>query len=74
MQPGRVQHRLPCELRQIGIPTLLTDAYAPVEITSAKAVTLMPNAPLKIYQNAPHGLVATDLSQVEAGIVEFPPP
>ena len=63
------------ELREIGIPTLLihgdSDASSPVEITGAKAVTLIPGARLKIYQNAPHGLVATHLSQVEGDIVEF---
>ena len=63
------------ELRQIGIPALLihgdTDASAPVEITSAKTAVLIPNAQLKIYQNAPHGLVATHLSQVEADIAGF---
>jgi non-heme chloroperoxidase len=63
------------ELREIGVPTLLihgdSDASAPVEITGAKAVTLIPGARLKIYQNAPHGLVATHLSQVEGDIVEF---
>lgn len=63
------------ELRQIGVPTLLihgdADASAPVEITGAKAVALIPGARLKIYQNAPHGLVATHLPQVEEDIVEF---
>jgi non-heme chloroperoxidase len=63
------------ELREIGIPTLLihgdSDASSPVEITGAKAVALVPGARLKIYQNAPHGLVATHLSQVEGDIVEF---
>ena len=63
------------ELREIGVPTLLihgdSDASTPVEITGAKAVALIPDARLKIYQNAPHGLVATHLSQVEGDIVEF---
>ncbi|MGH3292274.1 MAG: alpha/beta fold hydrolase [Trebonia sp.] len=63
------------ELRQIGIPTLLihgdADASAPLGITGAKAVELIPGARLKIYQNAPHGLVATHLSDVEADILEF---
>jgi non-heme chloroperoxidase len=63
------------ELREIGIPTLLihgdSDASSPVEITGAKAVALVPGGRLKIYQNAPHGLVATHLSQVEGDIVEF---
>ena len=63
------------ELPRIDIPTLLihgdTDASAPVEITGAKAVTLIPGARLKIYQNAPHGLLATHLPQVEADILEF---
>jgi non-heme chloroperoxidase len=63
------------ELPEIGVPTLLihgdSDASTPVEITGAKAVTLIPGARLKIYQNAPHGLVATHLSQVEGDIVEF---
>jgi non-heme chloroperoxidase len=63
------------ELPQIAIPTLLihgdADASVPVEITSAKTAALIPNAQLKIYQNAPHGLVGTHLSQVEADIVEF---
>ena len=63
------------ELREIGIPTLLihgdSDASSPVEITGAKAVALIPGARLKIYQNAPHGLVATHLSRVEGDIVEF---
>ena len=63
------------ELREIGVPTLLihgdSDASTPVEITGAKAVALIPDARLKIYQNAPHGLVATHLSQVECDLVEF---
>ena len=63
------------KLRQIGLPTVLihgdADASAPVEITGAKAAALIPGARLKIYQNAPHGLVATHLSQVEADILEF---
>jgi pimeloyl-ACP methyl ester carboxylesterase len=48
-----------------------TDASAPVEITGAKAVALIPGARLKIYQNAPHALLATHLPQVEADILEF---
>jgi len=63
------------ELRQLDIPTLLihgdADASAPVEITGAKAVELIPGARLKVYENAPHGLVSTHLPQVEADIVEF---
>jgi pimeloyl-ACP methyl ester carboxylesterase len=57
------------------IPTLLihgdADAPAPVETTSAKTAALIPGAQVKIYQNAPHGLVGTHLSQVEADIVGF---
>jgi non-heme chloroperoxidase len=63
------------ELRAIDVPALLihgdADASAPVGITGAKAVELIPGARLNIYQNAPHGLVATHLPQVEADIVEF---
>jgi non-heme chloroperoxidase len=63
------------ELRQLDVPTLLVhgnaDASAPVEITGAKAAALIPGARLKIYENAPHGLVSTHLPQVEADIVEF---
>jgi len=63
------------ELRAIDVPALLihgdADASAPVGITGAKAVELIPGARLKIYQDAPHGLVATHLPQVEADIVAF---
>jgi hypothetical protein len=43
----------------------------PIEITSARTAALIPNAQLKIYRNAPHGLVITHLSQLEADIADF---
>ncbi len=63
------------ELRQISVPTLLihgdADASAPLELTSARTVELIPGAQLRVYQNAPHGLVMTHLSRVEADIAGF---
>jgi non-heme chloroperoxidase len=63
------------ELRRIDVPTLLihgtADASAPIEITSAKTAKLIPDAQFKIYTDAPHGLVTTHLSQLEADIVGF---
>lgn len=63
------------ELQKLDIPTLVihgnADATAPLKITGAKTAALIPGAQLKIYPNAPHGLVVTHLAQVEADIVAF---
>jgi non-heme chloroperoxidase len=63
------------ELPRLDVPTLLihgtADASSPLEITGARAAALIRGAELRIYQNAPHGLYATHLAELEADIVDF---
>jgi non-heme chloroperoxidase len=63
------------ELPRLDVPTLLihgtADASCPLAITSARAAALIRGAELRIYENAPHGLYATHLADLEADILDF---
>jgi non-heme chloroperoxidase len=63
------------ELPSITVPTLILhgdgDKSAPLARTADKTAALIRGSVLKVYQNAPHGLVLTHKAQVNADLVDF---
>ena len=63
------------DLKKIDVPTLFIhgddDQIVPIDDASRIAVTLVPNATLKVYPGAPHGLTATHQDQVNADLLTF---
>lgn len=63
------------DLRDVRVPVLLIagdcDASAPLELTARRSAALLPQARLKIYQGAPHGMFVTDMERVNADLLEF---
>ena len=63
------------ELARIDVPTLLiageNDASAPLELTARPTARLIPNATLRVYDGAPHGMFITDMARVKRDLLEF---
>lgn len=63
------------ELARIDVPTLLiageNDASAPLELTARPTARLIPNATLRVYDGAPHGMFITDMVRVKRDLLEF---
>lgn len=63
------------DLRRIDVPTLIIhgddDQIVPLGISSAVSAKLVPNATLKVYPGAPHGLTATHKEQFNADLLAF---
>lgn len=63
------------ELAQFPVPALFLhgdrDASAPIELTSSPAAQIVPNASLKIYDGAGHGLYFTHKRQLNRDIAGF---
>ncbi|MFF6996787.1 alpha/beta fold hydrolase [Streptomyces sp. NPDC008313] len=63
------------ELTKIDLPVLVVhgthDTSAPLEVTGRRAAGLLPDATLKVYENAGHGLYATHARQLNADLREF---
>ncbi|MCX4885747.1 alpha/beta fold hydrolase [Streptomyces sp. NBC_00847] len=63
------------ELPGLDLPALVVhgthDASAPLELTGQRAARLMPDATLKVYDNAGHGLFVTHADQLSADLREF---
>jgi non-heme chloroperoxidase len=63
------------ELPKMKLPVLLLqgdhDMSNPIDITGRKTAALLPNAQLKVYEGAPHGLMYTHMERVNADILEF---
>lgn len=63
------------ELPNLRLPTLIlqgdADASAPLELTGRKTAALLPNAQLKVYTGAPHGLIYTHKDQVNEDLLNF---
>ncbi len=63
------------DLKKIGVPTLIVhgddDQVVPIDTTARIAVKLVPNARLKVYPGAPHGLTVTHCDQLSADILKF---
>jgi non-heme chloroperoxidase len=63
------------DLKKFDVPTLFLhgddDQIVPLELSSKRASKLVPNASLKIYPGAPHGLPETMVDEVNADILAF---
>lgn len=63
------------ELRAIDVPALVVhgtrDVSAPLELTGAPTARLIPNAELRIYDGAPHGLMFTHAAQLNRDLRAF---
>jgi pimeloyl-ACP methyl ester carboxylesterase len=63
------------DLPEIKLPTLVlqgdADMSNPLPVAGKKTAELMPNATLKVYPGAPHGLIFTHMDQVNADIAAF---
>lgn len=63
------------EMKNINVPALLihgsADISAPIDLTAERSVTLLPNAKLKIYSDAPHGILLTHKKEVADDIRVF---
>jgi non-heme chloroperoxidase len=63
------------DLAKFDIPTLILhgddDQIVPIGAAALRSSKLVPNATLKIYPGAPHGMPSTHKSQVNADLLEF---
>jgi pimeloyl-ACP methyl ester carboxylesterase len=63
------------ELAKLEVPTLIVhgdrDVSAPLPITGRKTAALLPNATVKIYEGAPHGLLLTHAERLNKDLQEF---
>jgi pimeloyl-ACP methyl ester carboxylesterase len=63
------------ELRHIRVPVLLIagecDASAPLDLMARRTAELLPDASLKVYPGAAHGMFITDMEQVNNDLLEF---
>lgn len=63
------------ELGKVELPTLIVhgdkDVSAPLPITGQKTIALMPQATVKIYEGAPHGLFLTHAERLNKDLMEF---
>jgi pimeloyl-ACP methyl ester carboxylesterase len=57
------------------VPTLIIhgdqDKIVPIEISSEKATTLIPDNKFIVYEDAPHGLFYTDRERLNKDLIEF---
>src|SRR6202035_2796481 len=63
------------DLKKFDVPTLIIhgddDQIVPIVAAALKSSKIVPNAQLKIYQGAPHGLPTTLKDRLNADLVEF---
>lgn len=63
------------DLRKIDVPTLILhgddDQIVPIGASALRAAKLVPNATLKVYAGAPHGLAVTHMDQLNADLLAF---
>jgi non-heme chloroperoxidase len=63
------------DLKKFDIPTLIVhgddDQIVPIAAAAMKSSKLIPNAVLKIYQGAPHGIPTTHKDRLNADLLEF---
>ena len=63
------------DLARVGVPVLLVaggrDASAPPGLTAHPTARLLPDATLKLYEDAPHGMFLTHSDRVNADLLEF---
>ncbi len=63
------------DLKKLNVPTLFihgdADQIVPIAASAHAAVKLAPQARLKVYPGAPHGLCSTHKDQINADLLEF---
>jgi non-heme chloroperoxidase len=63
------------DLRKFDVPTLIVhgddDQIVPIAASALKSCKLVPNAELKIYQGAPHGIPTTHKDRLNGDLLEF---
>jgi non-heme chloroperoxidase len=63
------------DMRAVAVPTLIVhgdkDQVSPLEETAKKAAELIPGCVLKVYEEAPHGLVITHRDRLAQDILAF---
>lgn len=63
------------DLKKFDVPTLILhgddDQIVPIHVTAKRSSKLVKNATLKVYQGAPHGLMATHQEQFNADLLSF---
>lgn len=63
------------DAKKINVPTLVihgdNDKTVPIEISSERAVKLIPNSQLLVYQGAPHGLFFTEKERLSRDLVSY---
>ena len=63
------------DLERFDVPTLLLhgddDQIVPIAATSEKAARIVPNATLKVFAGAPHGLCVTHANAVNTELLAF---
>jgi non-heme chloroperoxidase len=63
------------DLRKLTVPSLFIhgddDQIVPIGAASQAAVKIAPNARLKVYPGAPHGLCSTHKDEVNADLLAF---
>lgn len=63
------------ELPEITVPTLMIhgdeDVTCPIDITVRLTAELVPDAKLKVYEGAPHGIFVTHIERLNADLLDF---
>jgi non-heme chloroperoxidase len=63
------------DLKKIDVPTLIlhgdADQIVPIGASAMRSAKLVPNATLKVYPGAPHGMCTTLADQVNADLLAF---
>jgi non-heme chloroperoxidase len=63
------------DLKKFNVPTLIVqgddDQIVPIVAAAYKAAKLVPNAELKVYKGAPHGLPTTEKDRLNVDLLEF---
>jgi non-heme chloroperoxidase len=63
------------DLKKIGVPALVIhgsdDQIVPIAAAGLKSAKILPNATLKIYEGAPHGLAETLPEKFNADLLAF---
>ncbi len=63
------------ELKKFPVPALIIhgdkDISAPLEFTAEKCAAMMPAAKLKIYKDAPHGIILTHQEEIARDVLDF---
>ncbi|WP_246691023.1 alpha/beta fold hydrolase [Neorhizobium alkalisoli] len=63
------------DIRGLNIPVMIIhgedDAFVPFKATAKQAAELLPGAVLKVYENAPHGLLFTHKDRLNSDILSF---